>query len=137
MSTVTYDDPVADALAWKLANQRREALAAARAAPPIPPARPRPAARPVETCHYCPEIGETRDHIVPRSRLTREVKFGGLSERNIVPCCSACNGRKADLRSDCGCSRCIAAWIEFGPEAWQDVLVVPLVARHRNFGASA
>jgi 5-methylcytosine-specific restriction endonuclease McrA len=121
MTAVEIDDPVADVLRWQLANQRREALWQEFK-------RQRELEREKElyqrivepagkSCHYCDAPATTRDHIVPRSKLRLLAhQFTYLSDTpNIVPACQPCNQRKSDLRSDCTCPRCCAAWAAYGP----------------------
>lgn len=53
-----------------------------------------------ETCHYCDDPAETRDHVVPRGA------GGKNGDYNIVPSCFACNGAKADEWPTCSCAFC-------------------------------
>ena len=77
-------------------------------------------------CHYCHRPGNTRDHIVPRSRAVG-LCAPSSSITNIVRACADCNGRKSDFRSDCYCRTCVLAWETFGPPGWRDIPVVELV----------
>ena len=64
------------------------------------------------TCHYCGKRAESDDHIVPRSAFP--VHQSALPywyrQHNITPACHACNGFKANYRSDCECEQCSWAW---------------------------
>jgi len=59
------------------------------------------------TCHYCPEVATSRDHIVPLS-------LGGpMAQANIVMACGPCNVRKGNGLTTCECAKCadaVAAW---------------------------
>lgn len=61
--------------------------------------------RPIEPmtwCHYCGDIADSRDHIVPDA-------VGGSSLWwNLVPSCVPCNTAKSD-RQACACMFCIRA----------------------------
>lgn len=58
-------------------------------------------------CHYCGDVANTVDHIVPRS-------LGGPSAQwNLTPACKDCNGLKASLLGVCPCFDCIAALRRF------------------------
>lgn len=102
------DDPVQRVLAWRRANERREALAGAE------PVRAKKATPPPAPCHYCGGPAGTRDHIVPRSALRRAGLINSQVP-NVVPACERCNQLKADRRSDCDCTTCLTAWAVLGP----------------------
>lgn len=64
-------------------------------------------------CHYCPGLGNTRDHIVPRClvrELARLVDLSDLYGLNTVHACEPCNQRKGTGRGSCLCERCVRAW---------------------------
>lgn len=75
-------------------------------------------------CHYCGDPAETRDHIVPRSRITQRPAPGA---ENLVPACKICNLVKGDLPSTCQCQKCRAAWWRFGPDGWQNLPEVNVI----------
>lgn len=65
-----------------------------------------------QTCHYCGDPARSEDHIVPRADLPKpmaQLPYWFRSQ-NVVPACLPCNGKKADLRSDCTCEHCSWAW---------------------------
>jgi 5-methylcytosine-specific restriction endonuclease McrA len=78
-------------------------------------------------CHYCRGQANTRDHIVPRSKMVLRDhgpdadKLGYGASANIVPACIECNQTKRDSRSTCDCMRCTSAWLLFGPTHWSDL----------------
>ena len=63
-------------------------------------------------CHYCRRKSETEDHIVPQSLLPRPLSRlpYWFRQHFTVPSCKACNGGKADFRSDCNCEQCVWVW---------------------------
>lgn len=74
-------------------------------------------------CHYCGGQATTRDHIVPRSRMSFKFRNDpGLAGRvkisNIVASCIPCNQTKSDHRSTCDCGLCALAWQTFAPVGW-------------------
>lgn len=64
-------------------------------------------------CHYCPGLGKTRDHIVPRClvrELARLVDMSDMYGKNTVHACESCNQAKGHGRGSCICERCVQAW---------------------------
>jgi hypothetical protein len=62
-------------------------------------AGPRPLARPglsvvivgMDSCTYCGEWGDTRDHVTPVAWNRVRRQNGPAPQKNTVPCCSECN----------------------------------------------
>lgn len=54
----------------------------------------------IKFCHYCNDIADTTDHVVP-------VSLGGRDKAyNRVPACLECNKKKADRPPTCMCDQC-------------------------------
>jgi len=120
---VEIDDPVADVLAWRRANERRAYLASEQRKLAVVELHDITEA----LCHYCGGVATTRDHIVPRSRRTTRARDMGVP--NLVPACQPCNQRKADYRSDCTCPICVEAWAVHGPTESVAVRLILTVSR--------
>src|SRR4051794_14416564 len=79
--------------------------------------QPKPEPKP---CHYCGGKANTKDHIVPKSRLIRPYSYvAGIP--HLVPACSRCNQLKGANRSTCNCYTCRAAWAVYGPCSYRGV----------------
>lgn len=90
---------------------------------------------PALPCHYCGEPGGTKDHIVARAWLPRNVPQWA-AQTNKVPCCARCNSLKSHWRSDCTCGICETAWRIMAPfilpKTKHDIPIKPVIEIVRN-----
>jgi HNH endonuclease len=86
------------------------------------------------SCHYCKKAATTRDHIVPKcivnARYDRKIS-------NFVPCCTDCNRKKANKRSNCPCNICELAWETYGPPNYIELEVIDMLGLSEDFTLDA